>query len=184
MTRIFISLAFAGTALIAIAFFLGLGIGDATSRDLVVQASVSRHMMTGLAGLVFASLVHAIVFTYFMGTGRWIEETSRAYKLPAETHRENQSIKYRLLPGMTGAILLLVVTGALGGAADPASPVEFTGWLGMTASMTHLVVGCATVAANLAVHMHEFRSIERNGELIEGIMSEVRRIREERGLTV
>lgn len=178
------SLAFAGTALIGIAFFLGLQIDDPTARDLAVQDSVSKHMMTGLAGLVFAALVHAIVFTYFMGTGRWIEETSRAYHLPDDTHQTSQSIKYRLMPGMTCGIVLLVVTGALGGAADPASPVEFAGWLGMNAATTHLVVGALTIAVNLAVHIHEFRSIERNGELIEGVMSEVKRIREERGLPV
>ena len=184
MTRIFLTLAMAGTVLIGIAFVLGLNIDDPMSRDLAVQDSVSKHMMTGLAGLVFAALVHAIVFTYFMGTGRWIEETSRAYRLPEETHKQNQSLKYRLMPGMTGAIVLLVVTGALGGATDPASPVEFHGWLGMNSATTHLVVGVLTIVANLAVHLHEFRSIERNGELIEGIMAEVKRIREEKGLPV
>lgn len=177
-------LSLAGTALIAIVFFLGLGIDDPTSRDLAVQASVSKHIMTGLAGLVFAALIHAIVFTYFMGTGRWIEETSTAYRLSDDLHGQNQSIKYRMLPGMVGAILLLIVTGALGGAADPASPVDFNGWMGMSSATIHLIVGSITVAVNLAVHVHEFRSIERNGELIESTLAEVRRIRTERGLPV
>ena len=184
VTRIFLTLAAAGTALIAVAFYLGLVIGDPAARDLAVQASVSKHMLVGLAGLVFAALVHAIVFTYFMGTGRWIEETSRAYRLTDERRERSQALKYRLLPGMIGGILLLVLTGALGGAADPASPVGFNGVLGLNASAVHLIVACLTVAANLAVHVHEFRSIKHNGELIAGILAEVRRIRTERGLTV
>ncbi len=184
MSRIFLTLSFAGTALVGIAFYLGLCIDDPTVRDRAVQAAVSRHMLIGLVALVSVALVHAIVITYFMGTGRWIEETSTAYKLSDELHKRNQSLKYRVMPGMTGGILLLVATGALGAAADPASPVDFNGWLGMTSATIHLIVGCATVAANVAVHVHEFRSIEQNGELITEVLDEVRRIREERGLPV
>jgi hypothetical protein len=122
------------------------------------------------------------VFTYFMGTGRWVEETSRAYKLSSEFHILNQSIKYRLLPGITFVIILLVMTGGLGAAADPGSAVGFEGGLGMSPATIHLVMAGLTVAANLIVNVHEFRSIERNGEIIEEVMGEVRRIRTERGL--
>ena len=48
-----------------------------------------------------------------MGTGRWLEETSRAYKLPEDFFASSQKIKYRILPGVTACILMLVLTGAL-----------------------------------------------------------------------
>lgn len=174
----------AGTVLVAIAFFLGLGIDDPTVKDPTIQQDVSRHMLIGLGGLIFAALVHAIVLTYFMGTGRWIEETSRAYKLPTEFHAKNQKIKYRLMPGITGCILMLVVTGAFGGAADPASAVGFRGWFGFAPATVHLTVAVLTVLANVAVSIFEFRKIEENGEIVEQVMNEVNRIRTERGLPV
>lgn len=184
MTRIFLTLCLAGSSVVAIAFFLGLGIDDPTVRDPAVQQSISRHMLTGLGGLIFAALVHAIVFTYFMGTGRWLEETTRAYKLPGDYHSANQKIKYRLLPGITFCILMLVLTGAFGGAADPASAVGFRGWFGFTPATVHLTIAILAVLVNVAVSVQEFRSIEKNGELVEEVMNEVRRIRTERGLPV
>ena len=184
MTRIFLTLSFFGTALIAMTFFLGLGIDDPRVNDPEVQSSVSTHMLTGLGSLCFAALVHAITFTYFMGTGRWIEETSRAYKLPEDAYRENQSVKYRLLPGIFIAFLMLVMTGAFGAMADPATGGGYTGWFGMSPATVHLVFGTLTVIVNLAVNVHEFRSVERNKDIVDGVMSEVRRIRTERGLPV
>ncbi|MBI1312739.1 hypothetical protein GC176_15710 [bacterium] len=184
MTRIFLTLAFLGTALIAVTFFLGLGIDDPRVRDPQIQQTVSTHMLTGLAGLVFAALVHAITFTYFMGTGRWIEETSRAYQLPEDQYRQNQSVKYRLLPGICLAFTMLVMTGAFGAMADPATGGSYSGWLGLSPATVHLVFATLTVCVNLAVNLHEFRSIERNGEIVASVMSEVVRIRTERGLPV
>jgi hypothetical protein len=184
VSRIFLSLCVAGTVLVAIAFFLGLGIDDPTVRDSAVQQGISRHMLLGLGGLIFAALVHAIVLTYFMGTGRWVEETSRAYKLPADFYAKNQKIKYQLMPGISACILMLVLTGAFGGAADPASAVGFGGWFGFAPSTLHLTIAVLTVLVNLAVSVFEFRSIERNGEIVDQVMNEVNRIRTERGLPV
>jgi len=184
VTRIFLTLCFASSCIVAIAFFLGLGIDDPTVRDPAVQQAVSRHMLVGLGGLMFAALVHAIVFTYFMGTGRWLEETTRAYQLSAEFHSANQKTKYRLLPGITACILMLVLTGAFGGAADPASAVGFRGWFGFAPSTLHLVIAVVMVLVNAAVSVQEFQAIERNGEIIDQVMDEVRRIRTERGLPV
>lgn len=186
MSRIFLSLCMAGTAIVGIAFFLGLGIDDPTVKDPSVLQSISRHMLIGLGGLIFAALVHAIVLTYFMGTGRWVEETSRAYKLPSNFHDETQKIKHRLLPGITASILMLVLAGACGASADPATRA----WgyvqesVGFAPSTVHLTITVLTVAVNVWVSIFEFRSIERNGELVEEVMNEVNRIRTERGLPV
>jgi hypothetical protein len=182
VSRIFLSLCMAGTLLVAIVFFLGLGIGDPTL--ITEQDGVNRHMLLGVGGLIFASLVHAIALTYFMGTGRWVEETSRAYKLSAQFHAENQKIKYRLMPGITACILMLIMTGAFGAAADPGSAVGFQGWFGFAPSTVHLTIAVLTVAINVAVSVFEFRSIERNGEIVNEVMDEVNRIRTERGLPV
>jgi hypothetical protein len=184
MPRIFLTLAILSTLLIGAALALGLGIGDPTVRTAEVQQRVSYHLLTALAALVFASLVHALVLTYFMGTGRWMEETCQAYALPDDRRRENQSLKYRVLPALFFSFVLLVAAGALGAAADPASPVRISQWLGLSAAEWHFLLALTAVGVNLAVNLWEYAAVSRNARLIADVLAEVRRIRAERGLPV
>ncbi len=163
---------------------LGLSIDDPKVVDEAVQAGVQYHFLAALSALVFATLVHAIVLTYFMGTGRWIEETSNAYRLGPELYERSTTIKYRTIPAMVGCFLLLIVTGALGAAADPASPMQSQGWMGASAATIHLCAAVFTALMNVAVNYLEFRALERNGEIVEQVLAEVRRIRLEKGLAV
>ncbi|MEX0726840.1 MAG: hypothetical protein WD065_11255, partial [Planctomycetaceae bacterium] len=128
MNRIILSLAVIGNVLMGVSFALGMTIGDPRARDLAVQSRVTWHELTALGSLTFALFVHAIVLTYFMGTSRWIEETSRAYKLSPAYYDRCRSLKYTIYPGMIGCLFLLVIAAAFGAAADPASPVRFEGW--------------------------------------------------------
>ena len=184
MVRIFLPLSFLSTISLVVAMVLGLSIDDPRVLDKAVQAGVQYHFLSALAALVFATLVHAIVLTYFMGTGRWIEETSTAYKLGPVLYEQSKSIKYRTIPAMVGCFLLLVVTGALGAAADPAAPLQSRGWLGFSAATIHLSAAIVTVLTNLAVNYLEFRALERNGEIVEQVLAEVKWIRLEKGLAV
>lgn len=180
MVRIFLTLACVSTLLLIAAFVLGASIEDAKALD----HAVDYHFLTALGALVFASLVHAIVLTYFMGTGRWIEETSTAYRLPSEYHQRNRSLKYRTVPWMVLCFGLLLLTGCLGAAADPGSPVQFRGWFGMSGATTHFAAAVLTLTANVLVNVREFRSIDQNGQIVNEVLADVRRIREERGLPV
>lgn len=184
MVRIFVPLALLGTAVLAVTLVLGLSIDDPRMKTEAAQASVQYHFLTALAALCFATLVHALVLTYFMGTGRWIEETSNAYRLPRTFHDQNQRIKYRTIPAMIGAFSLLLFTGALGAAADPASPMQSSGWMGFSAATVHLIVACTAVLANCVANYVEFVALEKNGAIVEGVLAEVRRIRQEKGLAV
>ena len=151
---------------------LGLLIGDPRQLDRAVQAGVQYHFLTALAALCFATLVHAIVFTYFMGTGRWIEETSQAYRLPADFYRENQRVKYRLTPAIVGCFLMLLATGA-SAAADPGSPVQFAGWWGIPAATWHSSFAIATLGINLGVNYWEYIAVSfRNGEIVQAVLAE------------
>lgn len=184
MVRIFLPLAGLSTVTLIVAMALGLAIDDPKVATTAVQAGVQYHFLSALSALCFATLVHAIVLTYFMGTGRWIEETSSAYQLPATFFQRNQQIKYRTVPAMVVAFLLLLGTGALGAASDPASPMQMGAFLGLPPARLHLCAAILTIAANLAVNYLEFLSLERNGEIVEQVLAEVRRIRIERGLAV
>jgi hypothetical protein len=184
MVRIFLPLAFLSTASLLLAMVLGLSIDDPRVRTEAVQAGVQYHFLTALAALVFATLVHAIVLTYFMGTGRWLEETSSAYRLDPKLHSRSQKIKYRTIPLMVLCFFMLIITGAFGAAADPASPMQFKAWAGFSTGQIHLFLAITTIAVNLLVTWLEFRALEQNGELIEEALAEVRRIRVEKGLAV
>jgi hypothetical protein len=184
VNRIFLMLMIVANIVTVAAFILGWLIGDPKSLDSAVQSLVSWHLTTAMAAIVFAMLLHAITLTYFMGTGRWLEETTRAYKLDAALHGENQSLKYRVVPWMVVGILLLIVTGAMGAAADPASPVGFQGVWGMSAATIHFLIAAITIGLNFMVNLTEYDVISKNGNLIKRVVEEVRRIRVEKGLPV
>ena len=184
MVRIFLPLSLVSTLSLVVAMTLGLMIEDPKVRTAAAQAGVQYHFLAALAALVFATLVHAIVLTYFMGTGRWIEETSNAYRLDPKLYFKSTKIKYRTIPLMVLCFVLLVVTGAFGAAADPASPMQSKGFGGLSAGTLHLIVALATIAANLFVNWLEFHALEQNGEVVDQVLAEVRRIRIEKGLAV
>jgi heme/copper-type cytochrome/quinol oxidase subunit 2 len=182
MTRIFLTLASLSSLLLLAAFCLGWMIGDAATAE--AQPQVAWHFLTAVGALVFAALVHAIVLTYFMGTGRWIEETTRAYRLPEKSIAENQALKYRLVLAMTGCLLLLILTGGFGAAADPAAPAGFKGWRGISSATIHFLIAVTTVGLNSIVYLWEYQSIEANGVVVNEVLQQVHAIRKERGLPV
>jgi len=184
VNRIFLTLALAGNLLVAAALLLGLQIDDPAARSPAVQALVSWHLLTGLAALCFTILVHALVLTYFMGTGRWLEETTRAYGLPADLQRQSWTLKYRVVPLLSVAILLLILVGATGAAADPASHVGWGRIAGMAAADVHLATALGTWAINVAIQAAEYSALLRNGAIVQEVLQEVRRIRMEHGLPV
>lgn len=181
MTRIFTSLAIFAALATTAAFALGMSIGDATTRE--AQSTVGLHLLIGLGALIFTSLVHAIVLTYFMGTGRWLEETTTAYRLSWDFFKESKTLKYRTILLMMVCFLLLITTGAFGAAADPASAVGFRGFWGFSGGQVHMTIALLTWGVNLGVNVYQFGALSRNGEIVNNVMTEVRRIRLEHGLS-
>lgn len=184
MKRIFLTLAVLSTLVLGVAFALGWVIDDPRSPESAVQDQISFHFLTALAALVFATLVHALVLTYFMGTGRWMEETSNAYHLPDDWRQQSQKLKYRTLPAMSVCLLMLILTGAFGAAADPASAVGFQGWFGLSAGTIHMIIAATTLTLNVFVNLLEYQALDRNSQIVDQVVREVRRMREERGLPV
>lgn len=164
------------------AFFLGLAVGDPALRS--SQGRVGTHMLAGMSALLLNIMVHAIALTYFMGTGRWLEETTNAYRLSPVFFAESKKLKYRVVLAMTACLGLLITTGGFGAAADPASAVGFQGWGGIPAGTIHMMVALTTSCINLGVFLAEYVAISRNGELVQKVLSEVRAIRTARGLEV
>lgn len=180
MKRIFITLAICATSLLVLTIVLGLNIGDV--RSVEAQGQISQHMLIGMGALTFGILVHAISLTYFMGTGRWIEETSNAYGLTDDLYNKSQKIKYGTLPGLTICVGLLIATGAFGAVADPATPMSLDGVLGLSGATIHFIIAVTTAIANALTNFVQFVAISKNSQVVEAVLAEVRRIRTERGL--
>ena len=180
---IFLTLALVGNTLFVATITLGLQIGDPTQRDLAVQTAVATHQLTGLSTLVFASLVHAITLTYFMGTGRWMEETLDAYRIDKSPRQQNLQLKTKTILQIGACLTLLLTTGALGALADPASPMGMEGWLGVPTHTWHFLSAITTASVNLLVNLSEYFAISRNHTLIDTVMRQVREIRAQHGLS-
>ncbi len=177
MSRIFLTLSAIANASLLLAFGFGWCIDDPASLTPAARNVVTWHFLTALAAALLVLLVHAVTLTYFMGTGRWLEETCEAYRLGDAARAENIRLKYRAIPGMILCIGLVIATGALGAVADPAANMQLS-----YASSLHLAAAVITVAANLLVSWIEFDAIARNGALVEQIVAEVNRIRADHGL--
>lgn len=184
MTRIFLPLCGLSWLCLAAAFLLGLLIGDPKLPDPAIQRHVQFHFLTALGALVFALMVHALVLTYFMGTGRWIEETSSAYRLEESYYNENQRLKYRVLPGLVSAVLALMVTGGFGAASDPAAAGHVETLAGWPMATVHQTIAIIALCGNLLVNYFEFIALSRNGEIVDAVLGRVRQIREAKGLAV
>jgi hypothetical protein len=175
--RIFLTLSIAANAALAVAVWYGLGVRDDSANLPAVKHAVSMHLLVALGASLLVLMLHAVVLTYFMGTGRWVEDTSAAYRLDERYRRENIQLKYRAIPGMVACMVLVIVTGAFGAAADPL-PTKTA----ELSSTVHFLLAMSTVFLNLLVSGLEYTAIARNGRLVAEVVDEVKRIRREKGL--
>lgn len=177
MNRIFLVLSILGNLALGATFALGWRIEDAGSLAASARQQVQWHFQFALGSILFVLMMHGIVLTYFMGTGRWIEETCEAYSFTGTARAENLRMKYRVIPGMVACLALLITTGAFGAIADPASNMKMP-----SAATIHFCLACATLLLNFIVSGLEYQQIVRNGAVVQQVYQEVRRVRRERGL--
>lgn len=187
MKRIFLTLAVLANLTMIVSLVLGLKIGDPMQDGGLnpeVNASIGTHILIGLGALSGTTLVHALLFTYFMGTGRWIEETSEAYHLSDDFHKANQKVKYRTLPGILISFLMILATGTLGAVADTATTASLESVTGLKDATLHFTMAVSTWLVTLIINVTQYVAINQNSSIVEAVLAEVRRIRLERGLEV
>lgn len=180
MTRIFTTLAcFAIVAVIA-NLIIGLALDDLrapnVSQDTLVWARV--HRLGGVAAALIVVLVNSIVITYFVGTSRWVKEVSETYHLDRKFIAESNRIKRRTFPWATINMLAIVGVIALGGACDPSTGQPNTeAWVSW-----HLVAAFAVLGFLAWTSTIEWNNISANQQVIQDVLEDVQRIRDERGL--
>ena len=176
MTRIFTTMA----ALLTLGLLITFGIGLYTmSLEVSLYKNVVYlvHFTLGLFTALFALLVHCIIFTYFLGTGRWVKEVGLAYSLPDAIYpRETRELKRTAFPPALFSMLIIIATAAAGAGRQTDPTGEFWHW------GIHLTLAVLAILINLWAFGVEYRCLSVNAAVIEGVMNEVERIRAERGL--
>jgi NhaP-type Na+/H+ or K+/H+ antiporter len=173
MTRIFLTLATADALALGVAFVLGCwsrmtdGL-HAASGNLYVL-----HFLVGLFTAVGTLLTHCLIFTYFLGTGRWVKEVTLAYDLPDEPwHKRTRELKRLTFPVALAAMLVTIATAAGGAGA------QMQHW----PRQVHLGLAIAALVINLWAFRLEYRTVTENAGILEAVLREVDRIRVEKGL--
>lgn len=167
MTRIFLTLASVNAIALLMAYTLGWW-SKLTGGDVYVL-----HFLLGLFTAIGTLLTHCLIFTYFLGTGRWVKEVTLAYDLPDEPwHKRTRELKRATFPPALAAMLITIATAAGGAGAQ----LQAWPW------QVHFALGTVTLIVNLWAFRLEYRNVTLNAATLDEVLREVDRIRAERGL--
>jgi hypothetical protein len=138
------------------------------------------HRLFGVGAALVVVLVSSILVTYFIGTGRWCKEVTAAYGLPATAVQRTLALKRRTYPWAILATLAMIAVTSLGALADPlANLMRDENWV-----VAHRVAGFGSIAVAAAAFYFGWINVSENHAVIQDVMTQVRRIRQERGLPV
>ena len=172
MTRIFTTLAATVTLSILVTFGFGFW-------SMALEVSYFKkdiyviHFCLGLFTAIAILLVHSIVFTYFLGTGRWVKEVGIAYKLADhQWPKLTRELKREAFPAALFAMLIGIATAAAGAGRQ----LEEWHW------GIHMTLAFGTLIINLWAFTVEYRCVTINASVIDAVLAEVDKIREEHGL--
>jgi hypothetical protein len=131
------------------------------------------HFLSGLTTNVLTLLVHCLIFTYFLGTGRWVKEVTLAYQLPDEPlHKMTRELKRRVFPPALYAMLFAIASGATGAAAH----------VGVWPWYYHYTLATCTLIVNFWAFRIEFQCLRANVAVLRDVLIAVDEIRTARGL--
>ncbi|MFO0866493.1 MAG: hypothetical protein U0744_17915 [Gemmataceae bacterium] len=173
MTRTFVALA----SLVMLLMIAAIGVG---TWSFVLKLQGQRddnlfiiHFWLGLGTALAVLLVHCIIFTYFLGTGRWVKEVSIAYRLPDDPfYKETRTLKRKTFPPALFSMLIAIATSAAG------AGVMLQGWhWGM-----HATGAVLTILINVWAFDVEYRAVSRNAVVMDLVLDEVDRRRAEQGM--
>jgi phosphoglycerol transferase MdoB-like AlkP superfamily enzyme len=143
-----------------------------TGGELYADVFLS-HFYLGLTSAMLLLLVHCLIFTYFLGTGRWVKEVTLGYGMPDEPwHKATRELKRRVFPPALFAMLIGIATAAAGAGAQ----LQAWPW------QVHATLGTLTLLINLWAFRVEFRCLVENARVLAGVLEEVDRVRAREGL--
>jgi hypothetical protein len=179
VVRIFGSLAAFALLALAIALVLGFYVsGTGAAQNAELRSTFRVHFLVGVLSSIVVILVNSIAMTYFIGTSRWCKEVSDTYELPSRHVQTSIQLKRSAFPWALASTLIVIGVIVLGGAADT-RPNAAANW-----AVWHLIGALAGVAFIAFSFFIQAQRIAAHHAVIEAIVAEVRKIRQERGLEV
>jgi hypothetical protein len=163
MHQIFLALAATDGLLLLVTFSLGLFVPSGQGG--IVH---DMHFLVALLTILTTLLVHGIVYTYFLGTGKWVREVVRVYRMPDWVEAQATRNKRRCFPFVIWGMLAVGATAWLGAAAD-----TIRGFGGLW----HLVAASATLAFTLGAFAFEYVSIVAQARLLIQVKDQADRLR-------
>lgn len=173
MTRIFTTLAVLNMLGLLASFLIGLlsRLQDGVHHP--EDPTYGIHFLLGLIVALLTLLVHCLIFTYFLGTGRWVKEVGLAYQLADEVlPRRTRELKRGTFPPALLAMLVTIATAAAGAAAH----VAVWHWT------IHATLATLTLLINAWAFAVEYSALCTNATVLDEVLHEVDRIRADRGL--
>ncbi len=154
MISLFLGLTMANLLLLGTVFVMGLGAS---------QSGGAQHVTWAVAAGLLTALVHSVVYTYFMGTSRWLAAAADKADLDSQPF-----IKEPLDRKKTALFVMLVPVGVtmltmMGGAATETLPWWPAG--------VHLGLGIATLLVNIGAAVWEFRLIRAQGRSMDDALA-------------
>lgn len=78
----------------------------------------TMHFLFGLLTMLTTLLVHSIVYTYFLGTGKWVKEVVRVYQMPEWIEAQAKKNKRKAFRFEFWSMTLMSIAVWLGGSLD------------------------------------------------------------------
>lgn len=122
---------------------------------------LSTHFLVGLLAAMAASAAHCLVFGIFTGSGKDTRELVQDLHLDPNYALRTKAFRKVTFPPAMYAILLLLLTSIMGGAA-PKGPVW--GWI-------HFILAWGSLAYNLKTFLLEYKCIRDNARILADVNS-------------
>lgn len=168
MHRIFLGLAATNGILLVAAFVLGLLADSERAGGDTSHVWHDTHFLLALLTTMTTLLVHSIVFTYFLGTGKWVKEVARVYALPEWVYLQAIKNKRKAFPFELAGMMLIGATAWLGAAADTRRGFDPT-W--------HLGLAAVALTFNLGAFVVEYAAIVAQARLLIEVKEQADRLR-------
>lgn len=162
MSRIFLSLAATDLSLIVASYVLGLvSVSAGPGRH---DRELGVHFLIALFTVLFSVLVHSIVYTYLMGTNRWVREVVEVYRMPAEIAARSKAHKRKGFKWEFRAMTMVAVAAWLGAWVHREYPKAVP-----AQSMYHHISAVGVLVLSIVAFVYEYRIIGEQGKLLDEV---------------
>jgi hypothetical protein len=122
------------------------------------------HILAGAMAALTCCGVHCVVFTYFVATAKWVRHAVTVKRLDPALAAPTRSFKAQAFPAAMLAMAAVFLTAFVGAAADNYHG-RWHAW--------HHAMAIAALATNVIVALVEYRAIDRNARLIDGVLARI-----------